>query len=92
MSHIDTAEMYGFGDAEEIVGDGRIASRRDEIFLVFEGAAGACLAPRHHRGMWASLARLGTDRLDCYLLHWRGNVPLEESLRRTRTRRQLPGA
>jgi diketogulonate reductase-like aldo/keto reductase len=77
LTHIDTAEMYG--SAEEIVGDA-IAGRRDEVFLVSkvlpenasrEGTLAAC---RH------SLARLRTDRLDCYLLHWRGRHPLEETV------------
>jgi diketogulonate reductase-like aldo/keto reductase len=78
MNHIDTAEMYG--DAEEIVGEA-IDGRRDEVFLVskvlpenasFSGTLAACER---------SLARLGTDRLDCYLLHWRGSHPLEQTFR-----------
>lgn len=74
LTHIDTAEMYGA--AEEIVGDA-IAGRRDEVFLVSkvlpENATrkGTVLACRH------SLTRLRTDRLDCYLLHWRGRHSLE---------------
>lgn len=79
ITHIDTAEMYGSGAAEEIVGQA-IASRRDDVFLVSKvlpqhasrgGAVAACEA---------SLARLGTDRLDCYLLHWRGEYPLEDTV------------
>jgi diketogulonate reductase-like aldo/keto reductase len=79
MTHIDTAEMYGSGVAEEIVGKA-IARRRDEVFLVSK------VLPENasHRGTIAacerSLARLGTDRLDCYLLHWRGTYPLEETI------------
>jgi diketogulonate reductase-like aldo/keto reductase len=79
MSHIDTAEMYGRGTAEEIVG-AAIAGRRDEVFLVSK------VLPENasHRGTVAaceaSLARLGTDHLDCYLLHWRGRFPLEETI------------
>lgn len=78
MTHIDTAEMYGSGRAEEIVGEA-IAGRRDEVFLVskvlpenasFQGTILACER---------SLARLKTDRLDCYLLHWRGSYPLEDT-------------
>lgn len=77
MTHIDTAEMYG--DAEAIVG-AAILGRRDEVFLVSkvlpqnasrQGAIAACER---------SLRRLGTDRLDCYLLHWRGSYPLEETI------------
>ena len=79
MTHIDTAEMYGSGAAERIVGQA-IAGRRDDVFLVSkvlpqhasrDGAVAACEA---------SLARLGTDRLDCYLLHWRGAYPLEDTV------------
>jgi diketogulonate reductase-like aldo/keto reductase len=79
MTHIDTAEMYGSGAAERIVGEA-IAGRRDEAFLVSKvlphnasrrGTVAACEA---------SLARLGTDRLDVYLLHWRGPHPLAETV------------
>ncbi len=77
MTHVDTAEMYG--DAESIVGEA-IAGRRDEVFLVSK------VLPRNasRRGTVAacerSLDRLGTDRLDCYLLHWRGKHPLEDTI------------
>lgn len=76
---IDTAEMYGDGRSEQLVGEA-IAGRRDEVFLVTKllphhatsrGAADACEA---------SLRRLGTDRIDLYLLHWRGRVPLAETV------------
>jgi diketogulonate reductase-like aldo/keto reductase len=79
MTHIDTAEMYAAGAAEETVGE-VIAGRRDEVFLVSkvlpqnasrEGTVAACED---------SLSRLKTDRLDCYLLHWRGPYPLEETI------------
>jgi diketogulonate reductase-like aldo/keto reductase len=79
MKLIDTAEMYGDGRSEELVGDA-IAGRRDEVFLVSK------VLPDHatRRGTLAacehSLRRLKTDRLDLYLLHWRGSVPLEETL------------
>ncbi|GAA0734483.1 aldo/keto reductase [Sphingomonas japonica] len=78
MNHIDTAEMYGAGAAETLVGDA-IAGRRDELFLVSK------VLPQNasRRGTMIacerSLARLKTDRLDCYLLHWRGLYPLEET-------------
>jgi diketogulonate reductase-like aldo/keto reductase len=80
MTLIDTAELYGDGASERLVGRA-IAGRRDDVFLVskvlpqhatFEGTLAACEA---------SLRRLGTDRLDLYLLHWRGAVPLEETVR-----------
>ncbi|MGO4328884.1 aldo/keto reductase [Cupriavidus sp. 2TAF22] len=76
---IDTAEMYGEGRSEELVGEA-IAGRRDEVFLVSKvyphnaGRKGAVAACEH------SLRRLGTDRLDLYLLHWRGGVPLAETV------------
>ena len=80
MSHIDTAEMYGDGHVEELVGEA-IAGRRDEVFLVskvlpsnasYEGTLKACER---------SLKRLKTDWLDLYLLHWRGSYPLSETMR-----------
>jgi diketogulonate reductase-like aldo/keto reductase len=80
MTHIDTAEMYLSGGAEMLVGKA-IAGRRDEVFLVskvlptnasFRGTIRACEN---------SLTRLGTDRLDCYLLHWRGPLPLQDTIK-----------
>src|SRR5438552_14891668 len=79
MTHIDTAELYGSGAAEEIVAEA-IAGQRKRVFLVSkvlpqnasrEGTIAACEK---------SLARLKTDRLDCYLLHWRGAHPLGETI------------
>ncbi|MEU5851225.1 aldo/keto reductase [Saccharopolyspora shandongensis] len=76
---IDTAEMYGSGGAEEVVG-AAIAGRRDEVFLVSKvyphnaGRRDAVAACER------SLRRLGTDQLDLYLLHWRGSTPLAETL------------
>jgi len=80
MTHVDTAEMYGSGRAEELVGEA-IAGRRQEVFLVskvlpsnasYEGTLRACER---------SLKRLKTDVLDLYLLHWRGRHPLAETMR-----------
>lgn len=79
MTLIDTAEMYGDGGAEKIVGEA-IAGRRDQVFLVSK------VYPHHasRRGVVAacerSLSRLKTDYLDLYLLHWRGDVALEETV------------
>ncbi|MDT7616611.1 MAG: hypothetical protein QOF00_4058 [Pseudonocardiales bacterium] len=79
LNLIDTAEMYGDGAAEELVGEA-ITGRRDEVFLVSK------VLPHHatRRGTVlaceASLRRLGTDRLDLYLLHWRGPIPLVETM------------
>jgi len=76
---IDTAEMYGEGGAEEVVGEA-IAGQRDEVFVVSKvyphnaskrGAIEACER---------SLRRLNTDRIDLYLLHWRGGIPLQETI------------
>jgi diketogulonate reductase-like aldo/keto reductase len=78
MTHIDTAEMYGSGVAEKIVGDA-IQGRRDEVFLVSKVLPGNASRAGTIAACRASLARLGTDRLDCYLLHWRGRYPLEET-------------
>jgi len=79
LTLIDTAEMYAEGGAEEVVGEA-IAGRRDSVYLVCKvyphnasksGVAAACER---------SLKRLGTDRLDLYLLHWRGQFPLSETV------------
>jgi diketogulonate reductase-like aldo/keto reductase len=77
MNHIDTAEMYG--DAEEIIGEA-IAGRRDEVFLVSNVLPQNASRAGTIRACERSLARLNTDWLDCYLLHWRGSYPLEETV------------
>lgn len=76
MDHIDTAEMYG--DAELVIGEA-IAGRRDEVFLVSKVLPGNASRSGTMAACERSLARLRTDRMDCYLLHWRGAHPLEES-------------
>jgi diketogulonate reductase-like aldo/keto reductase len=79
MGLIDTAEMYADGGAERLVGEA-IRGRRDEVFLVSK------VLPQNgtrHGTMAAcnrSLARLGVDEIDLYLLHWRGVIPLEETI------------
>lgn len=79
LTLVDTAEMYGSGRSEELVAEA-IAGRRDEVFLVSK------VLPQNatRRGTIAacekSLKRLKTDRLDLYLLHWRGSVPFAETL------------
>jgi diketogulonate reductase-like aldo/keto reductase len=77
MTHIDTAEMYG--DAELVVAEA-IAGRRDEIFLVSKVLPGNASRRGTIAACERSLARLKTDRLDCYLLHWRGAYPLAETV------------
>lgn len=79
MNHIDTAEMYGGGAAEALVGEA-IAGRRDEVFLVSKVLPGNATRTGTIAACERSLRHLGTDRLDCYLLHWRGSVPLEQTL------------
>lgn len=87
LTHIDTAEMYGSGEVERLVGHA-IAGRRNEVFLAskvlpenasYEGTLRACEQ---------SLARLGTDRLDLYMLHWPGRHPLGETFRAFETLRE----
>ena len=77
MTHIDTAEMYG--DAELVIADA-IASRRDEVFLVSKVLPSNASRRRTITACERSLKRLKTDRLDCYLLHWRGSYPLEDTV------------
>lgn len=79
MTHLDTAEMYGSGKAEAITGEA-IAGRRDEVFLVSKVLPSNASARGTIRACESSLRRLGTDRLDCYLLHWRGPTPLAETI------------
>lgn len=78
MTHIDTAEMYERGGAERIVGEA-IAGRRDEVFLVSKVLPENATREGTVKACERSLVRLKTDRLDCYLLHWRGPHPLEET-------------
>ncbi len=78
LTLIDTAEMYGEGAAEEVVAEA-MAGRRDEVFLVskvYPHNAGRTKLPA---ALARSLKRLKTDVLDCYLLHWRGSVPLHDT-------------
>src|ERR1700749_4436811 len=77
MTHIDTAEMYG--DAELVVAEA-ITGRRDEVFLVSKVLPGNALGRGTMTACERSLARLKTDRLDCYLLHWRGHYPLADTI------------
>lgn len=78
MHHIDTAEMYGDGAAETLVGEA-IRGRRDETFIVSKVLPGNASRSGVLKACDLSLHRLGTDRLDCYLLHWRGPYPLTDT-------------
>jgi len=77
MTHIDTAEMYG--DAELVIADA-IAGRRDEAFLVSKVLPSNASRRGTITACERSLKRLKTDRLDCYLLHWRGSYPLSDTV------------
>ena len=77
---IDTAEMYGDGRSEQLIAEA-IAGRRDEVFLVSKVYPRNASAKGLPAACERSLRRLNTDRIDLYLLHWRGNVPLAETLR-----------
>ena len=77
MTHIDTAEMYG--DAELVIADA-IAGKRDGLFLVSKVLPGNASRRGAITACERSLKRLKTDHLDCYLLHWRGSYPFEETV------------
>ena len=79
LTHIDTAEMYGDGAAERTIGKA-ITGRRDEIFLVSKVLPTNASTTAAVQACEKSLKRLGTERLDCYLLHWRGRYPLAETI------------
>ncbi|WP_160724806.1 aldo/keto reductase [Bacillus sp. USDA818B3_A] len=79
MNLIDTAEMYADGGAELIVGEA-IEGVRDEVFLVSKVYPHNAGRERIAKACENSLKRLKTDHLDLYLLHWRGQVPLEETI------------
>ena len=76
---IDTAEMYGEGRAEELIGEA-ITGRRDQVFLVSKVYPHNASRKDAVLACERSLRRLKTDRIDLYLLHWRGNVPLAETI------------
>lgn len=79
LTHIDTAEMYGSGRAERLIAQA-IEGRRNEIFLVSKVLPSNASRKGVVQACEATLARLNTDRLDCYLLHWRGTHPLRETV------------
>ncbi|MFO0295646.1 MAG: aldo/keto reductase [Rhodospirillales bacterium] len=79
MTVVDTAEMYGEGAVEEIVGEA-IQGRRDQVFLVTKCYPQNASRNRMAEACARSLRRLRTDRVDLYLLHWPGSVPLDETI------------
>lgn len=80
MTLIDTAEMYGEGAAEELVGRTIAGMEREKLFLVSKVYPHNAGRVHIAKSCMASLKRMGTDYLDLYLLHWRGGVPLEETV------------
>lgn len=79
MTLIDTAELYGDGRSERLVGE-VIAGRRDEVFIVSKVRPENASEMKMMLSCEKSLERLGIDRIDLYLLHWEGRVPLEETV------------
>ncbi len=79
LTMIDTAEMYAEGGAEEVVGEA-MAGRRDEVFLISKVYPHNASRTKLPQALARSLKRLKTDVLDCYLLHWRGSVPLSDTV------------
>lgn len=79
LTLIDTAEMYADGESERLVGEA-IRGLREQVFLVSKAYPQNTSRQRLPQACEASLKRLGTDRLDLYLLHWRGRVPLAETV------------
>ena len=86
MVLVDTAELYAGGAAEELVGEA-IEGKRDEVFLVSKVHPSNAAGGDTIRACEASLRRLGTDRLDLYLLHWRDPTPSRAERPRTEPRR-----
>jgi diketogulonate reductase-like aldo/keto reductase len=79
LTLIDTAEMYADGESERLVGEA-VRGLREQVFLVSKAYPQNASRQRLPQACEASLKRLGTDRLDLYLLHWRGHVPLAETV------------
>jgi diketogulonate reductase-like aldo/keto reductase len=79
LTHVDTAELYGNGKVEELVAEA-LADRRDEIYLVSKVLPQNASRRGTVQACERSLRRLRTDRLDCYLLHWKGSHPLADTL------------
>jgi len=80
MTHIDTAELYGNGTSEMIISDVIKDTPRDQLFLVSKVLPSNASRAGTIKACEASLRRLKIDYLDCYLLHWRGNHPLSETM------------
>ncbi|HEX3550868.1 MAG TPA: aldo/keto reductase [Candidatus Elarobacter sp.] len=81
MVHVDTAEMYGDGGSERLVGEAIRGLPREQLFLVSKVLPSNADYDGTIRACEAALKRMGVEYLDCYLLHWRGSVPLAETMR-----------
>jgi diketogulonate reductase-like aldo/keto reductase len=81
MTHLDTAEMYGDGAAEDVIAEAIAGVPRASLFIVSKVLPQNASYDGTIRACERSLARLKTDYLDCYLLHWRGSIPLGETMR-----------
>jgi diketogulonate reductase-like aldo/keto reductase len=81
MVHVDTAEMYGDGESERLISEAIQGLPREQLFLVSKVLPSHATFDGTIRACEAALKRLRTDYLDCYLLHWRGSVPLGETMR-----------
>jgi diketogulonate reductase-like aldo/keto reductase len=79
LTHVDTAEMYGRGQVEDVIAEA-IHGRRDEVYLVSKVLPSNGTRAGTRRACEQSLARLKTDHLDCYLLHWPGSAPLADTI------------
>ena len=80
MTLIDTAEMYGSGLSEKLVGDAIAGADRKKLFIVSKVLPSNAGKKNMERSCDATLKRIGTDYLDLYLYHWRGSVPLAETV------------
>lgn len=87
MTHVDTAELYGSGRVETMVGEA-LAGIRDRVFLVSKVLPHNATYPGTIKACEQSLQRLRTDHLECYLLHWREDLPLAETFRAFETLQQ----
>ncbi|GGP10190.1 aldo/keto reductase [Oceanobacillus neutriphilus] len=77
---IDTAEMYGEGNSENLIGEAIKDIKREDIYLISKFYPFHAQEPELERSLENSLERLGTDYLDLYLLHWKSSTPLEETI------------
>lgn len=81
LNIIDTAEMYGDGKSEKLIGEAIRDYDRDQLFLISKFYPYHATPELERKSLEASLERLGTDYLDLYLLHWRGNHRLSDTIR-----------